>query len=339
MPFGGKSREMILSSLRYIYIMPINNIEAELESFFKNPGRFSVLVLGARGIGKSRMINEVGEKVRGASPTYFNCASVEGDTMALSELFGHLKGAFTGADSEKPGLFRAAQRTGMLFFDEIHNLNKRVQEKLMTALQTVEHKGRPGWYRFRKVGPDAPEEFVRFQPVFASNRTVEELEKMLLPDFFDRINQLGLYLSSLQEQGVKPSEAFTTVWKNMLFKQSIPVDASAFNTWLDSLPLAGNYRDIEKIAILLQQALINEDKDPFGYAKLRFERFNRTSGSAPSSSAYNFRRGATLAKMEFEYREALYRWAVSPEGYGSTKAAQKDLKYAKLSQLLDVKKE
>jgi transcriptional regulator with AAA-type ATPase domain len=319
--------------------MAMNSIEAELESFFKNPGRFSVLVLGARGIGKSKMINEVGERVLGHAPTYFNCASVEGDTMALSELFGHLKGAFTGADSEKPGLFRAAQRTGMLFFDEIHNLNKRVQEKLMTALQTVEQKGSPGWYRFRQVGPDAPENFVRFQPVFASNRTVEELEKMLLPDLFDRINQLGLYLPSLQEQGVKPSAAFATVWKNMLFKQSIPADNSAFNAWLDSLPLAGNYRDLEKIAILLQQALINKDKDPFGYVKRRFERFNRTSGSAPSASAYNFRRGATLAKMEFEYREALYKWALSPEGYGSAQAAQKSLNYAKLSQLLGVKKE
>ncbi|MFN6116132.1 MAG: sigma 54-interacting transcriptional regulator [Flavobacteriales bacterium] len=318
--------------------MPINKIEAELESFFKNPGRFSVLVLGARGIGKSKMINEVGEKVLKGPPTYFNCASVEGDTMALSELFGHVKGAFTGAVSNKSGLFHEANKSGMLFFDEIHNLNKRVQEKLMTALQTVNHKGTHGWYRFRRVGSDS-EEFARFQPVFASNRTVEELEKMLLPDLFDRINQLGLYLPSVQEQEVKPSAAFATVWKNMLYTQYIPVDASAFNTWLDSLPLAGNYRDLEKIAVLLQQALINEDKDPFGYAKRGFERFNRTSGSAPSASAYNFRRGATLAKMEFEYREALYRWAVSPEGYGSTKAAQKDLKYAKLSQLLDVKKE
>lgn len=319
--------------------MPMNSIEAELESFFKNPGRFSVLVLGARGIGKSKMINEVGERVLGHAPTYFNCASVEGDTMALSELFGHLKGAFTGADSEKPGLFRAAQRTGMLFFDEIHNLNKRVQEKLMTALQTVEHKGSPGWYRFRKVGPDAPEEFVRFQPVFASNRTVEELEKMLLPDLFDRINQLGLYLPSLQEQGVKPSAAFATVWKNMLFKQSIPADTLAFNTWLDSLPLAGNYRDLEKIAILLQQALINKDKDPFGYAQRRFDKFHRITASTPSLSAFNFRRCATLAKMEYEYREALLNWALSPEGYGSAKAAKDGLGVARIDQLLKVKKE
>lgn len=339
MPLGAILVVMIISSFMYIYIMTMNSIEAELESFFKNPGRFSVLVLGARGIGKSRMINEVGEKVLKESPTYFNCASVEGDTMALSELFGHKKGAFTGADSEKQGLFRAAQRTGMLFFDEIHNLNKRVQEKLMTALQTVEHNNSPGWYRFRKVGPDAPEEFVRFQPVFASNRTVQELEEMLLPDFFDRINQLSLYLPSLQEQGVKPSSAFATVWKNMLFKQSLPADATGFNAWLDNLPLSGNYRDLEKIAILLQQALINKDKDPLDYAKRRFERFHRTSGSAPSASAYNFRRGMTLAKMEYEYRLALHRWALSPEGYGSVKAAQDGLKYAKLSQLLDVKKE
>jgi transcriptional regulator with AAA-type ATPase domain len=329
---------MILSSLLYIYIMTMSTIETELESFFKNPGRFSVLVLGARGIGKSRVINEVGKKVRSHAPTYFNCASVEGDTMALSELFGHKKGAFTGAVSDKSGLFHEANQSGMLFFDEIHNLNKRVQEKLMTALQTVEHKGERGWYRFRRVGSDK-EEFARFQPVFASNKTVHQLEKKLLPDFFDRIIQLGSYLPSLQEQGVKPTEAFTTVWKNMLFKQSIPADASAFNTWLDSLPLAGNYRDLEKIAILLQQALINKDKDPFGYAQRRFEKFHRITASTPSHSAFNFRRGATLAKMEYDYREALLKWALSPEGYGSAKDAAAGLGVSRIDQLLKVKKE
>lgn len=338
MPFVALLAVMIITSLRYIYIMPMKSIEAELETFFNNPGRFSVLVLGARGIGKSRVVNEVGKKVRSHAPTYFNCASVEGDTMALSELFGHKKGAFTGAVSDKSGLFHEANRSGMLFFDEIHNLNKRVQEKLMTALQTVEHKAERGWYRFRRVGSDK-EEFARFQPVFASNKPVHQLEKKLLPDFFDRINQLSLYLPSLQEQGVKPSSAFATVWKNMLFKQSLPADATGFNAWLDNLPLSGNYRDLEKIAILLQQALLNNDKDPLGYAKRRFERFHRTSGSAPSASAYNFRRGMTLAKMEYEYRVALHRWALSPEGYGSVKGAQEGLKYAKLSQLLDVKKE
>jgi len=317
----------------------MDSAKTELESFFKNPGRFSVLVLGARGIGKSRMINEIGGKVLEAPPTYFNCASVEGDTMALSELFGHMKGAFTGADTEKSGVFHAAQRTRMLFFDEIHNLNKRVQEKLMTALQTVEHKGSPGWYRFRKVGPDTREEFVRFQPVFASNRSIEELEQLLLPDFFDRINQLSIYLPSLQEQGVKPSAAFTTVWENMLFKQSIPADDSAFNIWLDSPPLSGNYRDLEKIAILLQHALINKDKDPFGYARRRFEKFHRTAGSTPPASVFNFRRGVSLAKMEYEYREALYKWSLSPDGYGSVRAAQDGLNFKKLGQLLTVKKE
>jgi len=174
--------------------------------------------------------------------------------------------------------------------------------------------------------------------VFASNRSIERLEKRLLPDFFDRINQLALHLPSLQEQGIKPSAAFSTVWKNMLFKQAIPADDSAFNIWLDSLPLSGNYRDLEKIAILLQQASINKDNDPFGYARRRFEKFNRTSSSSTIASTYNFRRGATLAQMEYEYREALKKWALSPEGYGSRKEAQLGLNYENLDQLLKVKK-
>jgi len=147
--------------------------ELVLTGFLQNPGRFSVLVLGARGIGKSRLINEVGKRVRGHAPTYFNCASVEGDSMALSELFGHEKGAYTGAHERRPGLFHEANKAGMLFFDEVHTLNKRVQEKLMTALQTVEHNGEHGWYRFRRLGSDK-EEHARFQPVFASNKCFGE---------------------------------------------------------------------------------------------------------------------------------------------------------------------
>lgn len=309
----------------------------ELEAFFKNPGRFAVLVLGERGIGKSRTINEVGKQVHGEAPTYFNSATVEGDSLALSALFGHEKGAYTGAYERKSGLFHDANRTGMLFFDEVHNLNRRVQEKLMSALQTVEHKGEPGWYRFRRLGSDK-EEYARFQPVFASNKRILELEELLLPDFFDRINQLSLSLPSLREQRADVLEVFTCVWRHMRFSKSIPEDPE-FTAWLNSLPLHGNYRDLEKIAILVHQAMLNGDKDPGLYARSRFEQFDRRNIASSAPGVFNFRRGVKLTALEYEYREALYKWALSAEGYGSKKKAQDGLGYRALGQLLKVKKD
>jgi two-component system response regulator HydG len=93
----------------------------------------SILITGESGTGKmvvARMIQEI------LKPEVFfsiNCASLNESTL-MSELFGHVKGAFTGANENKTGLFEAANG-GLLFLDEVHLLSARAQQALLTFLE------------------------------------------------------------------------------------------------------------------------------------------------------------------------------------------------------------
>jgi DNA-binding NtrC family response regulator len=96
-----------------------------------------VLILGATGVGKESVAAELHRlsKRRGAFLAV-NCAALS-PHLAESQLFGHVKGAFTGADGAAPGLFRAAQG-GTLFLDEVGELSVELQPKLLRSLQQRE---------------------------------------------------------------------------------------------------------------------------------------------------------------------------------------------------------
>jgi DNA-binding NtrC family response regulator len=99
------------------------------------PTSASVLLLGESGTGKelaARRIHELSERTRGPFVTV-NCAAVP-DTLVESELFGHLRGAFTGADRDRPGKLRQADG-GTLFLDEIGDMSPAAQAKLLRVLQ------------------------------------------------------------------------------------------------------------------------------------------------------------------------------------------------------------
>jgi transcriptional regulatory protein RtcR len=125
--------------------------------------RAPILLAGPTGAGKSRLARRVHElkKARRALTGPFvelNCATLRGDG-AMSTLFGHVKGSFTGAMSDRPGLLRAADG-GILFLDEIGELGLDEQAMLLQALETK---------RFLPVGSDK-EVSSDFQLVAGSNR-------------------------------------------------------------------------------------------------------------------------------------------------------------------------
>ncbi len=121
---------------------------------------------------------------------------------------------------------------------------------------------------------------------------------------------------------------------------AIPLSgSSALFQWLNNLPLDGNYRDLEKIAILLHHALHTKHPDPISYAINGFKEFSRNTDISAHSAGFNFRRGVKLTTLEYEYRVALREWALSDAGYGSKKKAQEGLGYRALDQLLKVKKD
>lgn len=270
----------ILSDVKYalrIYENPHSNsrkLAALKMQTYRRQG-FAILILGERGTGKSRLVEEI--EAGGQKVCYANCAAFDEDSKAESELFGYKRGAFTGADKDHWGLFYEA-KNGVLFFDEVHHLSKRVQGKLMKALQTdAQNK-----FRFRPLG-DTKEAITNFTAMFASNLPLEELKKSLLPDFFDRISQLIIELPPLRQTPEEIEKDWEIVWKQLRFKIPVPKEKELL-AWLKLQPLYGNYRDLQKIAIYYKSFLelpeeakaIEGAEDAFDFAKKQFLKYYNT---------------------------------------------------------------
>jgi len=167
----------------------------EMFRFAEKVARFdtTVLITGESGTGKelvARGIHFTGP--RSQKPwVAVNCGSIP-ENLIESELFGHVKGAFTGADRTRRGLFREAD-SGTLFLDEIGELPVSMQVKLLRALQ--ENEVRPvGGTRAMKVN-------VRVVAATARNLE-EEIEKNLFrEDLYYRINVMPIRLPPLRERG------------------------------------------------------------------------------------------------------------------------------------------
>jgi DNA-binding NtrC family response regulator len=152
----------------------------------------TVLIGGESGTGKSmvaRAIHEHSNRAKGPLVT-FACGSIP-ETLLESELFGHVKGAFTGADADKPGKLRAAEG-GTLFIDEINSSTPALQLKLLRVLQERQ---------FEPVGSHQTVSVdVRF--VIASNEPLDKLVKegRFREDLYYRINVVNILLPPLRER-------------------------------------------------------------------------------------------------------------------------------------------
>ena len=124
-----------------------------------------ILLLGETGVGKELFAHRVHRlSRRRAKPlVHVNCAALP-ESLAESELFGHAKGAFSGAVADRPGRFEAANG-GTLFLDEVGELPLLVQAKLLRALQNGE---------IQRLGDDRPRR-VDVRIVAATNRSLKDL--------------------------------------------------------------------------------------------------------------------------------------------------------------------
>ncbi|MBC3540311.1 sigma-54-dependent transcriptional regulator [Rufibacter sediminis] len=158
-----------------------------------SPTDMSVLIQGESGTGKEYVARTIHEnsKRAGAPFVAIDCGAISGE-IANSELFGHVKGAFTGALQDKQGLFEAAQG-GTLFLDEVGNLSYDIQMKLLRALQE------------RVVQPLGSTHSVpvNVRVIAATNDDLENSVKNgnFREDLYHRLNEFKLRVPALRQRG------------------------------------------------------------------------------------------------------------------------------------------
>jgi transcriptional regulator with GAF, ATPase, and Fis domain len=220
----------------------------------------SVLVSGETGTGKEVVAREVHRRSQRANGPFVavNCGAIP-ESLLESELFGHVKGAFTGAVATRVGKFQAAQG-GTLFLDEIGDMPPSLQVKILRALQDR---------AVTKVGDNRPEP-VDLRVIAATNRVLEdEIRKgAFREDLYYRLNVVSIQLPPLRDRG----EDLVVIGKYFLQKYSKEFGAKVRGFTPGALVAMrkyawpGNIRELEnrvkKAVVLAEKALVSgEDLD------------------------------------------------------------------------------
>ncbi len=220
----------------------------------------SVLITGETGTGKELIAREIHRRSNRANGPFvvINCGAIP-ENLIESELFGHVKGAFTGAVASRAGKFQAAGG-GTLFLDEIGELPPNLQVKLLRALQER--------IVFR-VGDSKPEK-VDIRVVAATNRVLEEEIRTgrFREDLYYRLNVVNIYLPPLRERG----DDVIILAKALLSKHAEELASQVQGFTPQALaaikrsPWPGNIRQLEnrlkKALVLCEKSLLSpEDLD------------------------------------------------------------------------------
>jgi transcriptional regulator with GAF, ATPase, and Fis domain len=217
-----------------------------------------ILIQGETGTGKgvlARWLHENGPRADEAFVD-LNCAGLSRDLLE-TELFGHEKGAFTGAVTAKPGLMEMAHR-GTLFLDEIGDVDLQVQPKLLKVMEEL---------RFRRLG-DVRDRQVDVRLVAATHRDLVRLvqEEKFREDLFYRINTVSLLVPPLRERGrdvVLLARSFMARIGSELGRPGVRLSEGAESA-LGSRPWPGNIRQLRNVleqAVLLSERTILEAED------------------------------------------------------------------------------
>jgi len=201
----------------------------------------NILISGESGTGKELVARAIHEQsLRCEKPfVVINCAGIP-ETLIESELFGYKKGAFTGASTDKAGLFEAADG-GTVFFDEIGELTPAIQVKLLRVIQEK---------TFTRIG-ETQERTVDVRFISATNKSLEKevMSGSFREDLFFRVNVIEISMPPLRErQGDLPllAHQFLVKYSKELGKDINKVSTYAMDI-LSKYPFPGNVRELENI--------------------------------------------------------------------------------------------
>lgn len=238
------------------------------------PTPLSVLINGASGTGKEYVAHRIHELSKRASGPFvaIDCGALTKE-LAVSELFGHTKGAFTGALNNKVGAFEQAQG-GTLFLDEVGNLSYDVQVQLLRALQER---------RIRPVG-SAEERSIDIRLVCATNENMTEAitQGRFREDLFHRINEFTLHMPLLRERGrdiIEFAHYFLQQANQELGRHITHLSPDAEQALLQ-YAWPGNLREMRNI--ITRAALLTEEGDTLTTKQLLLP--NNTSPATVSNS-------------------------------------------------------
>lgn len=231
----------------------------EMQELFRKTDRVAatdatVLVYGESGTGKELVARSIHEKSgRGSGPLIsVNCAAIP-ETLIESELFGHEKGAFTGASAQRKGLVEAADG-GTLFLDEVGELPIEAQARLLRLLQEKE---------IRRVG-SIESKRVDVRLIAATHRNLKVMASMgeFREDLYFRLNVVGLHLPPLRERGAdipRLAEYLLEQSMSRLSRQGLSFAQNAIDG-MQRYHWPGNVREmenaIERAVILCEEEVI-----------------------------------------------------------------------------------
>ena len=273
----------------------------------------TVLILGESGTGKELVASAVHyNSVRKEKPFIaINCGAIPGELLE-SELFGHVKGAFTGAVSDKAGKFEAAEG-GTIFLDEIGTMPMQLQMKLLRVLQEREVERVGSSRRIR----------LNVRIISATNADLSELVKTreFREDLYYRLNVIPVHLPPLRER----REDIPLLVKHFLKKSceaqnhppcTLSAEASVA---LQQYDWPGNVRELENV---IERAVALVEGELIGLNDLPAQ-ISQQAGISPAPSLPSFNEdGIDLPALVAEFECRMIQAALESSGGVKTKAAE-----------------
>lgn len=231
------------------------------------PTDANILILGENGTGKDLIARAIHDQsLRCKKPFIKVDVGALTETLFESELFGHKKGAFTGAAEDREGRFEAASG-GTLFLDEIGNINLQQQAKLLSVLQNRQ---------VIRVGSNLPVN-VDIRLICATNLPLAELgdEGRFRKDLIYRINTVDIVMPPLRKRGsdiLLLANLFLETYSKKYLKTRPRLDSNAVEK-LNHYHFPGNVRELQ---YAMERAVIMADSDTIGAGELIFSPIEKT---------------------------------------------------------------
>jgi DNA-binding NtrC family response regulator len=263
----------------------------------------SVMITGESGTGKELIAQFIHRQSRRHDRKLvpINCAALP-EPLLESEMFGHRKGAFTGADRDKPGLLEVADG-GTLFLDELTEMSHAIQAKLLRVLQDGV---------VRRVGSEQQDAVVDVRFISATNRDPQDAvnKGLLREDLFYRLRVVPIRLPSLRQRlediPLLANHFLTHYWaRHRQPSDPIPKLTSASIEFLRSRPWRGNVRElqnvIEHVAVMSEPGQSIEPSDIPVYDEAPASSAQGALPAAIMDEPYHAAKDRLIAEFEREY--------------------------------------